>query len=271
MSNPECSVKQKMGKSDLLQKFIIRRGRCPDEIMSCQSELDVMNEKRFEEMLETTQQIEVLKKPYLDRRTTLIRTIPNFWVNAIKSHPQLCLLLDEEVTDVLRYMTQIEIEDSAYNENGVSVRINFFFQENPYMENERLTKERWVLIGGKGMTFETTSSSTKIIWKSNQEVGLNEDASYYSAGDSSKRKEKNFFVWFCDNEKPEDDLSFMYFQIIFQNPLPFFYDSKGNTNEETRNRMGADDHKSGILLKDVENLNINFEKDDNINNRPNDC
>lgn len=262
MSNLESFVKQKMGRRDLLKPFRIRRGECPDEMISCQNELDLLNEKQTDEILKKPQHVVGLKRPYLDERNALIRTIPQFWVKAIKSHPQLCLLLDDEVTEVLRYMTNIEIEDAVFHENRVTIKIHFSFNENPYIENNTLTKGFSMLRGEGKMKFETTS--TKIIWKCNQEVSLTEET---SSSDSSKRKKNNFFVWFCDNEKPNSDkyyLLIVYFQLIFQNPLPFFYGCHGDKNKKTRNRTGADDHEC-LLAKEVESINLNDENDGEVN------
>lgn len=259
MSNQEFPAKLKMSKSDLLKSLNIRKEMCLDEITSCQSELDLLSEKQCDEKLKTSKQFDDLKKPHLNRRSTLIRTIPNFWVNAIESHPQLCLLLDDEVADVFRYMTKIEAEEDVDHENGMNFKVNFFFEVNPYIENDRLTKELSLLKTKE----EIRSSSTAIIWKTKgQRVGLNEEAG--SSGDSCARKGKNFFDWFSDNENPEDEI-FMYFQAICENPLPYSPFFCDEDIEESSDRAGAGDHKSTALLKGVEDLNLNDEKDGQMN------
>lgn len=259
MSNQGFSVKLKMSKSDLLKSLNVQREFYLDEITSCQSELDLLSEKQYEEKLKTSKQFDDLKKPHLDRRTKLIRTIPNFWINAIESHPQLCLLLDSEVTDVFRYLTKIEAEEDEDHELGMNFKLNFYFEVNPYIENDRLTKELSLLKTKE----EISSSSTAIIWNTNyRRAGLNEEAG--CSGDSCARESKNFFDWFSDNENPEDEI-FMYFQAICENPLAyssFFYEED---IEESSDRACADDHKSTALLKGVGDLNLNDDKDDQMN------
>lgn len=255
MSDQEFPLKLKMSKTDLLKTPNVRREKCLDELTSCQSELDLLSERQCKEKQKASKQFDDLMKPHLDRRTELIRTIPNFWLNAIESHPQLCLLLDDEVTKVFRYMTKIESEEAVDDEIGVNFKITFFFEVNPYIENDKLTKEILLL----KIDEEIRSSSTAIIWKSNV---LDGEAS--SSGDSSTRKRRNFFDWFSDDENPEDE-TFMYFQAICQNPLPYSPFFCDEDSEESSDRVGAGDHKSTALLKGVEDLNLNDEKDSQMN------
>lgn len=48
-------------------------------------------------------------------------------------------ILEEEEEDALRYLTKLEVEEFEDIKSGY--RINFHFDENPYFENEVLTKE----------------------------------------------------------------------------------------------------------------------------------
>lgn len=257
MSNHESS-KLKMSRSDLLKAHSQIQG-CIEEITSCQSEIDLLYEKQSEEQQKISQQFEDLKKPHISQRTELIRNIPKFWINAIERHPKLCLLLDDKAREILRYMTKIEMEDSVGYNDRDSYKIHFFFEENPYIGNDRITKELLLLeIEG---TLVIRSSSTTIIWKSNMEgLRMNEEASSSICdGVSLKGKENNFFVWFCDNEKPHEDDNFSYFQAICETPLvysPLFFDSSDEEVEEHRFRKDASDHASRVV-KQVEDLNLN--------------
>lgn len=48
-------------------------------------------------------------------------------------------ILDEDEEDALRYLNKLEVEEFEDIKSGY--RINLHFDENPYFENEVLTKE----------------------------------------------------------------------------------------------------------------------------------
>lgn len=54
-----------------------------EEIDACQNEIDALNEKASEEILQVEQKYNKLRKPHFDKRNGLIQQIPNFWVTAV--------------------------------------------------------------------------------------------------------------------------------------------------------------------------------------------
>lgn len=52
-------------------------------IDSCQSEIDELNEKASEEILKIEQQYNTLRRPLYDKRNSIIKRIPSFWVTAV--------------------------------------------------------------------------------------------------------------------------------------------------------------------------------------------
>lgn len=48
-------------------------------------------------------------------------------------------ILEEEEEDALRYLSKLEVEEFEDIKSGY--RINFYFDENPYFNNDVLTKE----------------------------------------------------------------------------------------------------------------------------------
>ena len=54
-----------------------------EEIDACQNEIDALNEKASEEILKVEQKYNKLRKPYFEKRSAIIKRIPNFWVTAV--------------------------------------------------------------------------------------------------------------------------------------------------------------------------------------------
>ena len=54
-----------------------------EDIDGCQNEIDALNEKASEEILQVEQKYNKLRKPHYEKRNELIKNIPNFWVTAV--------------------------------------------------------------------------------------------------------------------------------------------------------------------------------------------
>lgn len=54
-----------------------------EDIDGCQNEIDALNEKASEEILQVEQKYNKLRKPHYAKRNELIKSIPNFWVTAV--------------------------------------------------------------------------------------------------------------------------------------------------------------------------------------------
>lgn len=53
------------------------------EIDTCQNQIDGLNEKASDEILEVEKKYNKLRKPYFQKRNDIIKRIPNFWVTAV--------------------------------------------------------------------------------------------------------------------------------------------------------------------------------------------
>lgn len=66
-------------------------GGAPNEAVSealelidaCQNDIDALNEKASEEILKVEQKYNKLRKPCYEKRSELVKRIPNFWVTAV--------------------------------------------------------------------------------------------------------------------------------------------------------------------------------------------
>ncbi|XP_037070097.1 protein SET-like [Pollicipes pollicipes] len=188
-----------------------------EEIDGCQNEIDALNEKASEEILKVEQKYNKLRKPFFEKRSNIIKKIPNFWVTAFVNHPQVSALLDEEEEECLHHMTQLEVEEFDDIKSGY--RIKFHFSSNPYFSNTVLQKE--FHLGSS----DPKSESTKIDWKDKMNLAQNAKSRIEKFKQGRKRglETKSFFLWFEDHEDPsQDDIAEVIKDDMWPNPLQYF-------------------------------------------------
>ena len=59
-------------------------GEILEQVDTCQNEIDSLNEKASEEILKVEQKYNKLRKPCYEKRSELVKRIPNFWVTAVR-------------------------------------------------------------------------------------------------------------------------------------------------------------------------------------------
>lgn len=186
-----------------------------EDIDGCQNEIDVLNEKASEEILQVEQKYNKLRKPHYAKRNELIKSIPNFWVTAFVNHPQISAVLEDVEEDCLHYLSKLEVEEFEDIKSGY--KISFVFAQNPYFSNDILSKEFHVASSG-----DPASKSTKIEWKS----GMDITAKILQNGNNRKRKRgprRSFFQWFQDNTDPSgDDIAEVIKDDMWPNPLQYY-------------------------------------------------
>ena len=158
-----------------------------------------------EEILKVEQKYNKLRRPFYDKRNTIIQRIPKFWLTAFINHPQITAIIEEDEEDCLQYLNKLEVEEFEDIKSGY--RIKLFFEKNPYFDNEFLIKE--FHLGSSG---DPASQSTPIQWKEGMDLAAKfaqrAAAALETAKNSRKRaaqQPKTFFTWFCDNGDPSDD------------------------------------------------------------------
>ncbi|KAK3858183.1 hypothetical protein Pcinc_035610 [Petrolisthes cinctipes] len=223
-----------------------------EEIDSCQNEIDQLNEKASEEILKVEQKYNKLRKPNFENRSKIIQRIPNFWVTAFVNHPQISAILEEEEEECLHYLTKLDVEEFDDIKSGY--RIKFFFDENPYFENDVLTKEFHL-----GSTGDPASHSTDIKWKDGHNLlerfRQRMQQGEKSGGSGRKRPLdlRSFFSWFCDHGDPSaDEIAEVIKDDMWPNPLQYFL----VPDIEVENGEGDDDEEEEELDEE--------EVDDNV-------
>lgn len=194
------SKKSKADPTVQEQEFDKETQKALEEIDSCQNEIDSMNEKASEEILKVEQKYNTLRKPFFDKRNEIIKNIPKFWLTSFINHPQLSMIIEEDEEDALQHLSKLEVEEFEDIKSGF--KINFFFDSNPYFENDTLCKE--YQLDGKG---DPTSTSTLIKWKEGFDLTAKaaQKAALQKGGRKRKLENRTFFTWYSDNEDPSND------------------------------------------------------------------
>ncbi|XP_066599208.1 protein SET isoform X1 [Prorops nasuta] len=196
--------------------FDIEIQKTLEEIDGCQNQIDGLNEKASDEILEVEKKYNKLRKPYFQKRNEIIKRIPNFWVTAFVNNKEIAEILEEDEEDALRYLNKLEVEEFEDIKSGY--RINFHFEENPYFENKTLTKE--FHLGSSG---DPASQSTAIRWKDGGDLTKRSKSKTPLKGRKRGLKHRSFFDWFTDHGDPSsDDIAELIKDDMWPNPLQYY-------------------------------------------------
>lgn len=61
-----------------------------ERIVSIQNEIDALNEKASEEILHVEQKYNRLRQPHFERRSELIKELPDFWATTVSTFSFVC-------------------------------------------------------------------------------------------------------------------------------------------------------------------------------------
>ncbi|XP_041859401.1 testis specific protein Y-linked isoform X2 [Melanotaenia boesemani] len=151
------------------------------------------------------------RRPHLDQRSAITKTIPGFWVTALLNHPHLSAHIDETDEDALSYMTDLEIE--SFKNNKLGYRIRFHFRRNPYFQNNIIMKELHLGMGGSPMSF-----SNPILWHRGHNL-----TAHSEPRKSSRGVYETFFSWFSDHSNPgQDDVAQILKDDLYRDPLRYY-------------------------------------------------
>jgi len=239
--------KARMDDSNVEEKdFDKETQKALEEIDANQNEIDALNEQASEEILKVEQKYNKLRKPFYEKRNEIIKRVPKFWLTAFINHPQISALIEEEEEDCLQYLTKLEVEEFEDIKSGY--KINLFFDQNPYFEDDVLTKEFHM-----GSTGDPVSQSTKIRWKEGFDLAAKaaQRAAAAAAAKSGGRKRplenRTFFSWFCDNVDPStDDVAEVIKDDMWPNPLQYFLVPDIEVEENGEEEEDLDDEEDDV-------------------------
>ncbi|XP_077572804.1 testis specific protein Y-linked [Stigmatopora nigra] len=152
-----------------------------------------------------------MRRPHLDQRSSITKSIPGFWVTALLNHPHLSAHIDETDEDALSYMTDLEIE--TFKNEKVGFRIRFHFRRNPYFQNNNILKELHLGLGAKPRSF-----SNAILWHRGHNLTAHSEPRKMSRG-----VYQTFFSWFGDHSDPgQDDVAQTLKDDLYRDPLRYY-------------------------------------------------
>ncbi|XP_015123844.1 protein SET isoform X4 [Diachasma alloeum] len=216
MSSPTKKLKKLedgAGDGNDTRDYDIEIQKTLEEIDGCQNQIDGLNEKASDEILEVEKKYNKLRKPYFQKRNDIIKRIPNFWLTAFVNNKKIAEILEEDEEDALRYLNKLEVEEFEDIKSGY--RINFYFDENPYFENEVLTKE--FHLGS------SASQSTPIRWKDGADLTKRAKGKAQLKGRKRPLGHRSFFDWFTDHGDPSsDDIAELIKDDMWPNPLQYY-------------------------------------------------
>eukprot|EP00058_Branchiostoma_floridae_P011880 XP_002597368.1 hypothetical protein BRAFLDRAFT_66503 [Branchiostoma floridae] len=271
-----------------------------EDIDACQNEIDALNEQASEEILKVEQKYNKLRKPFFEKRNDLIQKIPNFWVTAVSfcsTLIEMCVsaLLTEEDEECLHYLTKLEVEEfediksgyrcspatylgsgdlqgvvllsenlelsSQYKVDSM-LRIKFFFDDNPFFENEVIEKEFhlgssvslcgnllpclfslslcynplpsppiltepnpvWAVpYGDYDHVGDPASKSSEIKWKEGMDLTKRNKEITKQGRKRLHEEPRSFFFWFTDNTDAScDDIAEVIKDDMWPNPLQYY-------------------------------------------------
>lgn len=125
--------------------------------------------------------------------------------------------MEEDEEECLHALSKLEVEEFEDIKSGY--RINFYFDENPFFENDVLTKE-FCLGGPAG----PVSKSTTIKWKEGKDLRKSQKQQQSSNNRRKRPLElKTFFDWFTDNSDPvNDEIAELLKDDLWPNPLQYY-------------------------------------------------
>ncbi|XP_040262386.1 putative testis-specific Y-encoded-like protein 3 [Bufo bufo] len=201
---------------------------------SVQQELRSVNERADRALLQLKRRYGQLRKPHIQKRNSIIRTIPGFWVTAFLNHPQLSAMIDDRDEDTLSYMNNLQVEDFTHLKS--SCKIKFYFNSNPYFKNDVIIKE--FQYGSSG---RLTSHSTPIQWWRGQNPS-------HSGKNSST---PSFFSWFSDHSFPAADrIATIIKEDLWPNPLQYYLIGEGESDDHPAEDSDPDNTDDCVVIVD---------------------
>lgn len=230
-----------------------------EDIDSCQNDIDALNEKASEEILQVEMKYNKLRRPHFEKRNNLIKHIPNFWVTSFLNHPRMANIVEEEEEECLHYLKQVDVEEFEDIKSGYTIR--FYFAQNPYFSDDVLTKE-FRLASNDG---KPACRSTKIHWKPDMDL----TKSTHNKHVRRQRGEgRSFFLWFTESSDPtRDKIAEMIKDDLWPNPLQYYLASDIEVEE---NGVDSDDDNdvieddSVVIVGDDDDSDELEEDDDDV-------
>lgn len=203
-----------------------------------QEEIEELNDKATEEILEVERKYNSLRKPIYERRNEAIRKIPGFWVKVFTSQEMLAALLDDNDLAAFKYLKELNVEDHDDVKSGF--KISLTFDPNPFFKNKVLSKEFRYDKDGNLTVFPTP-----IEWKEGKDLTKKAPAAKDAKGKRPRDDEsESFFTWF----NPEDqdlELAEIIKEDLWPNPAKYYLGLEEDEDLEEAEEEGGEEGDDG--------------------------
>ncbi|KAG2490735.1 hypothetical protein HYH03_010890 [Edaphochlamys debaryana] len=184
--------------------------RLATELDEVQKALDKVNDEASDRVLAVEQEYNKKRRPIYTQRADIIRRVPLFWQRTLCSHPSLADQLTDEDTQVLEFMTELDVVDFDDIKSGFKIVLTFA-PTNPYFSNASLTKAFHYGDDGR-----VTIEPCTIDWKEGMAPNFDGGAPSYI-----------FFTWMTTaepiGEGTPDEIAEVLKDEIWPNPVKYYF------------------------------------------------
>lgn len=204
---------------------------------SIQDQIEELNDKATDEILEVERKYNRLRKPIYEKRSQAIRKIPEFWVKVFNNQDMLSAVLLEDDMAAMKYLVELNVEDHDDVKSGF--KISLTFDPNPFFKNSVLSKE--FVYDKEG---NLTVIPTKIEWKEGKDLTKRAQKDVKAKRSREEDDSESFFTWFS----PEDqdlELAEIIKEEIWPNPAKYFLGLVEGDEEAEEEGDEEDDAEEG--------------------------
>ena len=159
---------------------------------------------------ETEEGKKVVEELEKENNSALDKGIPDFWLTALRSHPELEQMINDKDAEVLSFVTDIACEDIIDEDNeDAGFRVTFHFKQNPFFKNSTLTAS-FALTEEQGYVQVRGIEGCDVQWYPDKNVTVKKMKKKPKPGSRNKGPNTkvepidSFFRWFTDApEVPE--------------------------------------------------------------------
>jgi len=205
-----------------------------------QDQIEELNDKATEDILEVERKYNRLRKPMYDKRAEAIRKLPEFWFKVFTSQEMLAALLVGEDLTAFKYMKELNVEDHDDVKSGFKISLKF--DPNPFFKNEVLSKEfRYDKDGN------LTVIPTKIDWKEGKDLTKKAQTKDAKGKRSRDDESESFFTWFNPDDQ-DLELAEIIKEELWPNPAKYYLglvedEAEEEGDEDGEGEEGEDDEE----------------------------
>ncbi|XP_068336949.1 NAP1-related protein 2-like [Pyrus communis] len=194
-----------------------------EKLQEVQDELDKVDGEESDKILEVEQEYNEIRRPVYVKRNEIIKTIPDFWLTSLMSHPVLCDILSEEDQKIFKYLKSVDVVDFK-DDKTLGYSVTFNFNDNPCFEDTKLTKT-FTFVDGE----TTRITGTPIKWK--EGMGLVNGVTEEKNGKKRPLVDESFFSLF-DSPLEHDEVVEIIKNDLWPNPLKYFNNEADEEDSE---------------------------------------